>query len=122
MAQAPKTVYDDTNAIIQAWDELAPAATFAGMTLDQYRAAVKPSLDARQKIDDLETDLKALQDARDAADVTTTKTNADVVKSVVADKNYGDDSALYERMGYVRKSARRSGLTRKKSPALAASK
>ncbi|MDE3068386.1 MAG: hypothetical protein KGJ60_12670 [Verrucomicrobiota bacterium] len=44
----------------------------------------------------------------------------EVVKSVVADKNYGDDSALYERMGYVRKSVRHSGLTRKKSGAQSA--
>ena len=52
-------------------------------------------------------------------DVPTTATNAAVVKAVVADKNYGDDSALYERMGYVRKSVRASGLTRKAQTATA---
>lgn len=35
------------------------------------------------------------------------------VKGVVADPNFGDNSALYEAMGYIRKSDRKSGLTRK---------
>ena len=117
MAVAPKTVAEDTQAIIDAWDELAPAASFNGMTLEEYQAAVKPSLDSRQKIKDLETDLEAEQVNRSKVDVVTTKTNADVIKGVVADKNYGDDSALYERMGYVRKSVRASGLTRKNKAA-----
>lgn len=122
MAQAPKTIAADTQAIIDAWDELAPTATFAGLTLAQFQAAVKPSFDTRTQIGELETDLKAQMDARDKADTTTTQTNADVVKAVVADKNFGDDSALYERMGYVRKSVRASGLTRKKKAAPATAK
>ena len=35
-----------------------------------------------------------------------------VVLGVRADPETGEDSALYEAMGYVRKSARRSGLKR----------
>ena len=122
MAQAPKTIAADTQAIIDGWDELAPTATFAGMTLAQFKTAVQPSFDTRAKIGELEIDLKAEMDARDKADVTTTETNSDVVKAVVADKNFGDDSALYEKMGYVRKSVRQSGLTRKTKTAPAAKK
>ena len=122
MPDAPKQVELDTQAIIDGSTELASTASFAGMTLAQYTAAVQPSFDARKKVAQLEIDLKAAQDARDAVDVTTTRTNAAVVKAVVADKNYGDDSALYEKMGYVRKSARASGLTRKKQAAQAAAK
>lgn len=107
---------------MDAWKELAPTAAFAGLTLAQYQAAVQPSFDTRQKITALETDLKAQMDARDLADVATTQTNADVVKAVVADKNFGDDSALYEGMGYVRKSVRASGLTRKTKAAPATAK
>jgi len=40
-----------------------------------------------------------------------------VVKAVVADVNYGGDSALPESMGYVRKSVGASGLTRKSKAA-----
>ena len=117
MPDAPKQVETDTQAIIDGWTELASTATFTGMTLAEYTATVQPSFDARKKVAQLEIDLKAAQDARDKADVTTTQTNADVVKAVVADKNYGDDSALYEKMGYVRKSTRASGLTRKSKTA-----
>ncbi len=34
--------------------------------------------------------------------------------NVVGDPNFGPDSALYEALGYVRKSDRKSGFTRKK--------
>ena len=122
MAKAPKTIAEDTQAIIDGWTELAPTATFAGLTLAQYKAAVQPSFDSRQKITDLETDLEAEQVNRDTVDVSTLQTNAGVVKAVVADKKFGDDSALYERMGYVRKSVRASGLTRKKAAADAVKK
>jgi hypothetical protein len=122
MANGPGQVETDTQAILDAWGELAKTATFNGMTLAEYTAAVQPSFDARTKITNIETDLKAAMDDRDVVDVTTTQINDGVVKSVVADKNYGDDSALYERFGYVRKSARASGLTRKANAAKAAAK
>jgi hypothetical protein len=122
MANGPGQIETDTQAILDAWGELAKTATFNGMTLAQYTAAVQPSFDARTKITNIETDLKAAMDDRDAVDVTTQQVNDLVVKSVVADKNYGDDSALYERFGYVRKSTRASGLTRKANAAKAAAK
>jgi hypothetical protein len=113
MGDAPKKLADDTQAIIDGWTELAATASFAGMTLAEYKAAVQPSFDSRQKIKDLETDIDAEIVNRDHVDETTGTVNASVVKSIVADKNYGDDSALYERIGYVRKSAHASGLTHK---------
>lgn len=119
MGDAPKKLADDTQAIIDAWEELAPTVSFNGMTLEQYKAAVQPSFDSRQKITDLDADLVAEHVHRDKVDVTTGTTNAAIIKGVVADKNFGDDSALYERMGYVRKSDRGSGLTRKSKAAAA---
>jgi len=117
MSANPQQIADDTQAVIDGWSELASTATFAKLTLAQYQAAVQPSFDARAKINSLETELKAQKDARDQADLVTNKTTAAVIKAVVADPNFGDDSALYEAMGYVRKSARASGLTRKTKPA-----
>jgi hypothetical protein len=57
---------------------------------------------------------------RDAADTITDKTNQSVIKGIVGDVNYGDDSDLYGACGYVRKSERASGLTRKSNTAKAA--
>jgi hypothetical protein len=48
--------------------------------------------------------------------------NQMVVNGVKGDPNYGDDSDLYDAMGYVRKSAKKSGLTKKSKAASAAAK
>lgn len=114
-AETEKNITDITNA----WTSLAPAATFAGMTLAQFTAAVKPSLDARTAITGLEEQMRGAMTTRDRADVTTDGINQKVVKAVVGDVNYGDDSALYEAMGYIRKSQRKTGLSRKSKTATA---
>ena len=92
------------------------------MTLAQYKTKVPPSFDARAKIAALEDQLTSAQDARDSADAVTNDTNQKVVNGVKGDPNYGDDSDLYDAMGYVRKSERASGLSRKASAAQAAAK
>lgn len=102
--------------IITAWDTLAQDATFDEKTLAQFEAAVKPSFDARELIAKLETQMTEAINQRNDADAVSLGVCDRIVKAVVADKNYGDDSALYETMGYVRKSERRSGLTRKTNP------
>jgi hypothetical protein len=89
------------------------------MTLAQYQAKVKPSFDARTQIDNLNAQLTAALDTRDDADKVTADANQKVIKGVVGDPNYGDDSNLYEAMGYIRKSERASGLTKKSKAAAA---
>jgi hypothetical protein len=122
MPSNPQSIAAGTNAIINAWTTLAPAASFGGMTLAQYKAKVQPSFDARTAIDGLNAQLTAAMDTRDDADGVTSDTNQKVIKGVVGDPNYGDDSNLYEAMGYVRKSERASGLTKKSNAAQAAAK
>jgi hypothetical protein len=92
------------------------------MTLAQFKAKVQPSFDARTAIDGLNAQLTAAMDTRDDADGVTSDANQMVIKGVVGDPNYGDDSNLYEAMGYVRKSERASGLTKKSNAAQAAKK
>jgi len=122
MPSNPQSIADDTNTIINAWSTLAPAASFGGMTLAQYKTKVQPSFDARTTIDGLNAQLTAAMDTRDDADAVTTATNQKVINGVKGDPNYGDDSNLYETMGYVRKSERASGLTKKSNAAQAAAK
>jgi hypothetical protein len=83
---------------------------------------VQPSLDAREQIITLNEQLTAAQDARDDADKVTNDAVQKVVNGVKGDPDYGDDSNLYDAMGYVRKSARASGLTKKANAAKAAAK
>ena len=122
MADAPKQLADNTATIINAWKTIAPNATFAGMTLAQYQAKVQPSVDARNTLAGLKEQTIAAEVARDKADKATNPANQLVVNAVKGDPNYGDDSDLYAGMGYVRKSARASGLTKKSKAAQAAAK
>ena len=75
---------------------------------------MKPSADARDAIKKLDIQMTAAIDDREDADEVTVEANNLVVKGVVGDPAFGEDSALYEAMGYVRKSERKTGLTRKK--------
>lgn len=120
MAGNPQQIADATSKIVNAWTTLAPAATFGGMTLAQYKTKVQPSFDARAQIVTLGNQLTAAGDARDDADKDTVSANQLVVNAVKGDPNFGDDSDLYDAMGYTRRSERASGLSRGKTPAPAA--
>jgi hypothetical protein len=122
MPSNPQTVADSTNTMLNAWTTLAPGASFGGMTLAQFKAKVQPSFDARTSIGGLEAQMTAALDNRDTADKVTSAMNQMVVNGVKGDPNYGDDSDLYDAMGYVRKSAKKSGLTKKSKAASAAAK
>ena len=115
MANSPANTGAKIQNIITAWKTLAPAASFDGSTLAQFEAEMQPSFDARDEIGEKEAEMTAVINQRNDADKTSLAKCDRVVKSVVADKNFGDDSALYETMGYVRKSEKKSGLTRKSS-------
>jgi hypothetical protein len=112
MTQNPGAVEDKINAITSGWAENASDATFYGRALMQFKAKAKPSLDARATIADLELQLAAARVTRDKADAATLEAVSNVVNSVKADVKHGEDGALYASFGYVRKSNRKSGLTR----------
>lgn len=57
----------------------------------------------------------AAQDRQDTADVKSIETIQFVTSSVRGDPTEGPDSELYEAMGFVRKSERSSGLSRRKA-------
>jgi hypothetical protein len=115
MVASPRETEQKIDRILGAWESLAPAKSFGGMTLAQFRAVAQAARDARTHIDDLETQLKQAIAARETADESFLDKAQLVINGVLADPTEGDDSALYEAMGYTRKSARKSGLTRKSS-------
>jgi hypothetical protein len=117
-----KKIENETSDIINAWSTLAPTASFGGMTLAQYKAKVQPTFDTRSAIAVIEAQRTSALDARDDADAATVPVNLLVVNAVKGDPAHGEDSDLYEAMGYVRKSARKSGLTRKAIALAAAAK
>ncbi|HEY0375982.1 MAG TPA: hypothetical protein VGC87_03410 [Pyrinomonadaceae bacterium] len=116
MTASPNVIEEKIQRMLNAWETLAPDKTFGGMTLAQFRAAAQPSQAARDRIDDLEDQLKQAQADRDRADEDFLAKSQLVVSGVLADPAEGPDSALYGAMGYTRKSDRKSGLVRKRKP------
>jgi hypothetical protein len=45
--------------VVKAWETLRPEKTFAGFTLSAFKAAVQPSFDKRNHIDELNTQVSA---------------------------------------------------------------
>jgi hypothetical protein len=101
--------------IQNAWNEGAPHIT-------EFLHTAKPDFDADitagQASEDLIADLKAktaLEETnRDKIYARLEDSAVDIRSGVSGHKEFGDDSALYGTMGFVRRSERRSGLTRGK--------
>ncbi len=110
---SPKDILTRVLAVTTAWANLRPAKSFSGQTLDQFRETVKPSLDVRAEITDLEGRLQAAVLRRDALDAVSMATVNSIVHGVKGDMEEGEDGELYAAMGFVRKSLRSSGLMRR---------
>jgi len=118
MPESPKTVVERVQLVLNAWQTLRPSKSFAGMSFEQFKEKVKPSFDTRTQIDALENQLIAAKDQREVADAASLTSAQFVVNAVKGDPDEGENGELYEAMGYVRKSERRSGLHRgKRAPA-----
>jgi hypothetical protein len=59
MPNTPKYTEERITNVTFAWEQLAADETLAGMTLAQFKNKVKPSLDARTAIKNLEGQLAA---------------------------------------------------------------
>ena len=115
MSNNPKETNDFINDVTKAWEEVAKDESFADMTLAQFKAKVKPSLDYRTEIETLERQLTAARRNRDLVDEASNTECQLVVNGIKSHREYGENSALYKTMGYVPKDERRSGLVRPSS-------
>lgn len=113
MPNNPKSNEQKMNTMLNAWETLAAAKSFGGMTLDQFKAVAAPAQTARARIADLEDQMTQALNDRDTGDAAFLAKAQLVINGVLADPTEGADSSLYEAMGYTRKSERKSGLTRR---------
>lgn len=114
----PKKIETSINEITDAWEELAPDKSFGGMTLAEFQAKVKPSLDSRKKLSGAKDQRINAQSDRTKNDEASRSALLLVVNAIKGDPTEGEDSALYEACGYVPKSKRKSGLSRKAKTAV----
>lgn len=115
MPISPKNVEEKMMQVLNAWKTLAPAKSYGGMTVAQFEAQIKKSLAPRARLDQIEDEKREQIALRENEDEISMSKIQLVVNGVLADPDEGEDSALYEAMGYIRKSNRKSGLTRKKN-------
>jgi hypothetical protein len=106
------------NQVVTAWESLRPEKTFAGLTLAQFKTAIQPGIDAHDRVEALKDQLTACQTERGELLEEALHTIMRVVNAVRSDVDEGEDGAFYEALGYVRKSERKSGLSRGKRPAI----
>jgi len=111
----PKRTAGKLQKVVDAWQTIRPAKQFAGMTLEQFKAKVQPSLDTRDQLVNLHNQATGSRTLRRQADAASLELAQLVVNGVKADAEEGENGSLYAAMGYVPKNARRSGLTRKGS-------
>jgi hypothetical protein len=109
----PNRTVRKVDEVVMAWEQLAPSATFAGMTLAEFRTAVDPSKAERIRTAELEAELSGAAGRRALADLNTNEKLKLVVAAVKGDPAHGENSALYRAMGYIPMAERASGLTRK---------
>jgi hypothetical protein len=114
MPNNPKGNIEKLERVLNAWKTIAPEAKFGGMKLEEYEAFVNASRLPRATLETLDDQTKAASALRDANDIISLAKTQLIKNGVLSDETYGEDSALYEAMGYVKKSDKKSGLTRKK--------
>jgi hypothetical protein len=110
---SPKKALERLEKFENALNQQAPAAKFGGIDTPVYSGQVQLSRDARAAVVNAENQLKAANNNRDDTDAEGLRQAQLIVNGVIGDPLFGPDSSLYEAMGFVRKSERKSGLTRK---------
>lgn len=112
--QSPKKNMELLQMTLDALRELAPTTTFGGLKLDDFEPTVNTCEQDRQNLVNHANEEKVLLATRDANDDIALAQRELIINGIIGDPNFGPNSALYEACGYVRKSERKSGLTRKK--------
>ena len=119
MSTGPKDTEDKLRKMINSWEELAPTKKFA-VTLDEFKAGLKPSFDVRDAIADLNDRLTKALDDRENFDDASLELAQRVVNAILADETEGKNSSLLQGFGRTRDTEKKSGLTRKRLVGVAA--
>jgi hypothetical protein len=111
---SPRITIDKLNRILNAWNTLAPEVNFGGINKQDFESFINVAKTARTNVERLENELSEAIAFRESCDSVALSKARMVKNGVIADPERGENSALYEQMGYIRLDHRKSGLTRKK--------
>src|SRR5262245_52509606 len=114
-----KDLFTRVTEVMGAWEKMRPDKPFFGLTLDGFKQAAKPFLDARAEIERLEKQTAHAVAKRDAAAAIFVEILQGVVLAVKGDPAEGQNGELIGAMGYVPKNQRSTGLVRQRKAATA---
>ena len=120
MPTTSNTAIDRIMRVDTTWKTLRPKKKFAGLSQEEFMASVQPSLDLRERITQAQKQLAALLNQREAADAASLKVVRNVVNAVKADLEEGENSDIYETIGFVRSSERKTNLRRARKAVITA--
>jgi hypothetical protein len=104
-------------SVLGAWENLAPESEFHEMKVSEFRAALQPAFDVRERIRTLEIEMAGLMQKRLLIDEKCHRLALAVVNSVRGTPEHGANSPLYAAMGYIPDANKKSGRPRKARPA-----
>ena len=104
------------NTLVESWRTQEPNRSFYGLTLPQFETAVQPVFAVREEGAELAKRVRANSAKRKDVDVAALDLVRNIVHSVKADPQVGEDSLLYAAMGYVRKTDRSGSRKRVRAP------
>jgi hypothetical protein len=111
-----KRTIERINVFRNAWEKNAADDKFAGMSLAEFTEATKLPGELAGEILEIRREAQRKQvNALNTLEPVNRLLEL-VAHSVQGTPGFGPDSALFEELGYIRKSDRKTGLTRKKTP------
>ncbi len=108
-----KDIKERVNKMNDGWSEGAPGVEFGGVKQADFLKDISDAAKAESELADIlaQADMKRAE--IDDKYQNLQDNSVRVANGVRGDKDYGEDSALYGAMGFIRKSERASGLTRR---------
>ena len=100
--------------ILRGWEATTPEQSFGDMTLEQFKQALQPFFAAKAAFATISTQWDSAQQARGDTYPKALELATGIAASVKGHPKFGANSTTYAAMGYTTKSARSSGLTRRR--------
>ena len=111
-----KQIRDRITKMNSAWAQGAQTVSFKGIKQVDFHAKIVAAAAEDQDIADAEAQLIMKKDHRAGLYADLNSDSVKVREGVEGHEDFGKDHPIYEAMGFVSDSNRKSGLTRKKTP------
>ena len=105
----------ELEVLATGWEKYALDQKFSGYTLEQLQALIQSLRELLVIMDALKLDYRGKIAARQTMGTELGDIRLRIVNCIRGHENFGGDSEFYRFLGFVTKSERKSGLTRKKA-------